>query len=354
MSTQRANRQAGSVARQFSGFSNAASRSAVQARNEANLQNRARGRVTGHQHPNDPAERPLTQEQSGMRRATQLLQEEIDSDLYRGIFNAINGTHYIQPLRPARNSVFSHPVGTTGGVFDNLNTQHDPQRMETPRRVVTLPLPDAETLRDSPYNITAHREIGNIGDTVPQPWITAQEIRENMATATANITANLDANLGGVRVGRNTWEAQPAVFNWEELRDANIARVNVTGPNPAQDFWATNNMVEPRRGILRDTVGGTGRVEHGGAPGVETFRGFIAEDNVHAHQLGRQQGHSGQSTVLTQGVNKKLLIEALKDDYELKFDVRKHGDRMEFKVSLFNNKTKEEILSAEDFVEMDD
>lgn len=341
MSTQRANRQAGSVARQFSGFSNAASRSAVQARNEADLQNRARGRITGHQHPNDPAERPITQEQSGTRRATQLLQEEIDSRVYHSIINSISSTQPLQPPRPARNYMFSHLAGTSEDLFTNLNTQYDPRRMETPRRVVTLPLPD----RDSPYNITAHRDNGN---TVPTPWITTQEIRENMATTATNINADLDANLGGGRVGRNIRDdPPPAFFNWGELRDTVGGRINVTGPAATQDFWATNDTLEPRRDVLRNIVGGM--------PGTETFGGFINEDTLNIQQHGRQQGRSGQSTVLTAGAHHKSnLIEALKDDYELKFNVRKHGDRMEFKVSLFNNKTKEEVLSAEDFVEMDD
>lgn len=62
---------------------------------------------------------------------------------------------------------------------------------------------------------------------------------------------------------------------------------------------------------------------------------------------------SENSTWQSHPIDKNSLPRLLKEEYELKMDVKNYSGRLEFRISLGNTRTKEEVLSAEEFIDLD-
>lgn len=242
---------------------------------------------------------------SGMDRALdQLVYEDIRSRVQTSSSRAFNEYFSNYPGLLASEVVsagrFSRPItsGPTRSIGEMMrgDDRYLYEDIRDTRTMVELPLPEEnyDTVRDT----TTHTNIRAESDTlnIPRRWL-----YDAATTDPRGIGINLEEAI------RTTAAAGPRIRGFDEDLAGHTGNINigaVTGRNPHLGARSMNMR-------------------------LDTFP-------------------VGSSSF------KNQLLEILKNDYELKMSSQKYGDRLEFKISLVHTESKEEILSAEDFIEMDE
>lgn len=320
--TNSTNRQAhGRAVRNVNPFSTRGTLEEVRLTHTRNQQNRVRGGVVTPPHPNDPAVPRVdtsgleSQEDmrlmDSVRRSVQQLEDE-------HFFQSIMSTAVNNGRQTGRSSLFDYPsTRFFGEPRDTIRETPNAIRARveaaspTTRRTVVLPRPE--------NNFTWNGAIPTNTPRVDQVRVeTHQEAEIRTTPAGMGFTGPLGFNLVG-----------------DVIREDRTVATQVEA-----------------RGLGRQPTMNWGDVLR--APPIVDFDGDTVGGNV---QGGTRESFTGSSippfSLSEQPLTKKTLVDILRNEFELKIDARKYGDRLEFKISLFNTTTKEEVLSAEDYVEMD-
>lgn len=327
--TNSTNRQTTSRAfRNASPFSNPATLAATRTINARNQQNRVRGGVVTPPHPNDPVTSLSIQEDI---RLMDSVQRSIQQQEDESFLQSIMSTAVQHGRQTGRSSLFENsPYNFFRDPQVNVRTRDfiESNTNQT-RRTVVLPRPEDT---GGWLNIPADN--------------TAQAVMEQRNDRDANTLERTPVRVGGLGIGgmpMTTAFTGPLGFNnrgqvvgGNDLIRTEEPRINQPIMNWGETTNPFNNLngnffeVETTRHVREPLTGGT----------------------VQRGTLGQNSGSTFSDPPVAP-ITKKTLVEILRNEYELKIDARKYGDRMEFKISLFNNTTKEEVLSAEDYVEMD-
>jgi hypothetical protein len=315
--TNSTNRQAhGRAVRNVNPFSTRGTLEEVRLTHTRNQQNRVRGGVVTPPHPNDPivprvdtsglAAQEDMRLMDSVRRSVRQLEDE-------SFFQSIMSTSINNGRQTGRSSLFDYPSTRFFGdprdtIRETSNAIRDRVEAASPtRRTVVLPRPE--------NNFTWNGELPNTGIVVDQVRGETHRGAEIRTTpAGMGFTGPLGFNLVGDIIREDRTVATPRE-----------ARVGGLGHQPTMN-WGDVRATPPVTDFDGDTVGAG---ITGGSDSMPPFSFF------------------------EQPLTKKTLVDILRNEFELKIDARKYGDRLEFKISLFNTTTKEEVLSAEDYVEMD-
>lgn len=318
--TNSTNRQAhGRAVRNVNPFSTRGTLEEVRLTHTRNQQNRVRGGVVTPPHPNDPVV---------PRVDTSGLAAQEDRILMDSIQRSIQQQEDETFLRSLMNTAVNNGRQTgRSSLFENspYNFFRDPQaavrirdmaERDTPttRRTVVLPRPE--------NNFTWNGAI-------PTNTPTAGQLRGETHRG------------AGIR-------ATPAGMGF-----TGPLGFNHVGGVIREDHTIATTVEDQVRELGRQPIMNWGDVLT--APPIIDFDGdTLRVGNVRG---GTRESFTGSSTpsssFFEQPLTKKTLVDILRNEFELKIDARKYGDRLEFKISLFNTTTKEEVLSAEDYVEMD-
>lgn len=323
--TNSTNRQAhGRAVRNVNPFSTRGTLEEVRLTHTRNQQNRVRGGVVTPPHPNDPVVPRVDtsglaaqEDRILMDSIQRSIQQQEDETFLRSLMNtAVNNGR-----QTGRSSLFDYPsTRFFGEPRDTIRETPNAIRARveaaspTTRRTVVLPRPENNFTWNGNLNTTGM--VADVANTFRVE--THQEAEIRTTPAGMGFTGPLGFNLVGDVIR-------------EDRTVATQVEARGLGRQPPMN-WGDVLRAPPIVDFDGDTVGGNAQ---GGTR--ESFTG----SSIPPFSLSEQP------------LTKKTLVDILRNEFELKIDARKYGDRLEFKISLFNTTTKEEVLSAEDYVEMD-